>query len=317
MNVSSMDSQARLKTTITKAAALLPYDVGQQLLALVTPQALATMAGVIVLWAGSHFFGIDELADVILLVVGWVAIGGVAVEAGKKLYDFAVKTNNAKVESDLDTAAQDLADAITLIGVNTVLALLLRKKPGDTFKTTKGGVRVPRYSGEIAKKMNLPRNTSPGWRYRPKVVFTKRNEVRQGATNIAGDIRVGRNYYPNTMSAAQAKEEMLVTLYHEQVHQFIAPKFYLFRELRAFMRQSGYLRSYLLRYLEEALAETIGQMRARGMSTEYLIQGLKFPIVNTEYQITYSLLRSEAGGILLGPVVVGGIVYNVFYGLIK
>jgi len=165
--------------------------------------------------------------------------------------------------------------------------------------------------------MNLPRNTSPGWRYRPKVVFTKRNEVRQGATNIAGDIRVERNYYPSIMSAAQAKEEMLVTLYHEQVHQFIAPKFYLFRELRAFMRQSGYLRSYLLRYLEEALAETIGQMRARGMSTEYLIQGLKFPIVKTAYQITYSLLRSEAGGILLGPVVVGGIVYTVLYGLIK
>ncbi|MDF7681166.1 hypothetical protein PT300_11465 [Enterobacteriaceae bacterium ESL0689] len=63
------------------------------------------MAGVIVIWAGSHFLGIGELADVILLVVGWVAVGGIAVEAGKKLYDFAVKTNNVQTESDLDIAA--------------------------------------------------------------------------------------------------------------------------------------------------------------------------------------------------------------------
>ncbi|EMH4161953.1 hypothetical protein RJ498_001184 [Pluralibacter gergoviae] len=312
-----MDLQEKLKITLTKSASILPASVGQHLLTLVTPQALSTMAGIVVIWAGAHFFGIGEIADVILLIVGWTAVGGVAVEAGKKLYDFAIKTYSAKTESDLDAAAQDFADAITLLGVDAVLALLLRKKPTDTFRTTKGGVRIPRYSHEVASRMSLPRNLAPGWRYRPKIIFTKRNEVRQGATNIAGDIRVGRNFYSNTMTAAQAREEMLVTLYHEQVHQFIAPKFYIFREFRAFMRQSGYLKSYLLRYLEEVLAETVAQMRVRGMSMEYVIQGLKFPIVNTEYQITYSLLRAEAAGILLGPVVVGGMVYNVFYGLAK
>ena len=312
-----MDLQERLKITLTESASILSENVGQHFLALVTPQALSTMAGIVVIWAGAHFFGIGEIADVILLIVGWAAVGGIAVDAGKKLYDFAIKTYSAKMESDLDAAAKDLADAITLLGVDTVLALLLRKKPTDTFRTTTGGVRIPRYSQEVANRMSLPRNSSPGWRYRPKITFTKRNEVKQGATNIAGDIRVGRNFYSNTMSAAQAREEMLVTLYHEQVHQFIAPKFYIFREFRAFMRQSGYLRSYLLRYLEEALAETIGQMRARGMSMGYIIEGFNFPIVNTEYQITYSLLRAEVAGIVLGPVVVGGLVYNVFYGLAK
>ncbi|WP_234455752.1 hypothetical protein [Kosakonia sp. LAM2021] len=83
MDVVRLDLQAKLKIVLTKAASLLPADVGQQLLALITPQALATMAGIVVLWAGAHFFGIGEIADVILLVVGWAAIGGVAVEAGK------------------------------------------------------------------------------------------------------------------------------------------------------------------------------------------------------------------------------------------
>lgn len=114
MNVNTMDLQGKLQVSMTKAAALLPANVGQHLLALITPQALATMAGIVVIWAGSHFFGIGEIADVILLIVGWVAVGGVAAEAGKKLYDFAIKTHSARTEADLDAAAHDLADAITL-----------------------------------------------------------------------------------------------------------------------------------------------------------------------------------------------------------
>lgn len=116
------------------------------------------------------------------------------------------------------------------------------------------------------------------------------------------------------MSKDEAYIKMLTTLYHEQVNMAIAPKFYLLRELRVFMRQSAYTKSYILRYLEEALAETIGLLRARGMSAEYIIQGFKFPLGNT-YEITFSLLRQEAAGVLLGPVTVGATMYSVWYGV--
>jgi len=129
MDAARLNLQSRLSIVMTKAAALLPAEVGQQPLALINPQALATMATIVVVWAGAHFTGIGEIADVILLIVGWVAIGGVAAEAGKKLYDFAVKTNSANNEADLDAAANDLAEAITLVGVNAVLAVLLKQKP--------------------------------------------------------------------------------------------------------------------------------------------------------------------------------------------
>nr|WP_154927602.1 hypothetical protein [Pantoea agglomerans] len=314
MEVIPGDLQSRLKRVISKAAALLPADVGQQLLAMTTPAALATMAGVIVIWAGAHFFGIGEIADLVLLIVGWVAAGGVALEAAKKLFDFATKTNGARSEQELDAAAADLADAITLLGVNTVLALLMKKKPGDTFKTPFRGVKMPVYSSDIGRKMNLPRNG--GWRYTPKIKITKYRDVLQGGTKPWGDIEVGRNYYPGAMSKEDAYLQMLSTLYHEQVHMAIAPKFYLLRELRVFMRQSAYNKSCILRYLEEALAETIGLLRARGMRREYIIEGFKFPLGNT-YEITYTLLRHEAAGFLLGPVVVGGLMYNVWYGAQK
>ncbi|EPG2867980.1 hypothetical protein QEG60_004415 [Pluralibacter gergoviae] len=316
MNVNTMDLQGKLQVSMTKAAALLPAEVGQHLLALITPQALATMAGIVVIWAGSHFFGIGEIADVILLIVGWAAVGGVAVEAGKKLYDFAIKTNNAKTEADLDAAAHDLADAITLLGVDTVLALLLRKKPGDTFKTTKGNMKISPYSSKVKASMasRAPRNTNPSWRYRPKIRFTNQLNAGEGSTNIWGDITVGRRYDPTHRTSDEASKDLLVAIYHERVHQFVAPKFYLLRELRSYVRTSAYYKSFILRYLEEAFAETIGQLRANGMSYKYIVRGFKFPIADN-YEITFTALRHEMAGILLGPVVVGGITYNVFYGM--
>ena len=50
------------------------------------------------------------------------------------------------------------------------------------------------------------------------------------------------------------------------------------------------------------------------MNREYVIQGLKFPLGNY-YQVTFTLLKHEAFGILLGPVVVGGLIYNAWYGV--
>lgn len=314
MDISRMDLQAKLQVVLTRTAAQLPSEVGKELLSMITPQALAVVAGVVAIWGGSHFFGIGEIADVILLAVGWVAIGGVAFDAGEKLYNFAIKTNSAITEADFDTAAKDLAEAITLIGINTVLALLFRKKPDDIFKRPYRGVVMPRYSSEIVSSMSLPRNG--GWRYKPTIKITKYEDVTHGTTTPWGDAVIGRNFSRETMSKDEAYLQMLTTLYHERVHIAIAPKFYLLRELRVFMRLSGYTKSYILRYLEEAFAETIGLLRARGMRAEYIVQGFKFPLGNT-YEISFSLLRHEAAGIFLGPVMVGGIMYSVWYGVQK
>ncbi|HED2525032.1 TPA: hypothetical protein R4Y92_003818 [Klebsiella aerogenes] len=312
MDVLRMDLQAKLQIVLTKTANHLPVDIGNYLLTMLTPQALATMSGVLIVWGSAHFFGVGEIADVILLCAGWVAIGGVALNTGKLLYTFAIKTINAKTEDELEDAARDLSEAIMLVGVNTIFVILLKAKPADTFKRPFRGASMPQYSNEIAKRMSLPRNG--GWRYTPTIKITKYKDVEQGATKIWGGATIGRNYYPNVMSKDEAYLKMLTTLYHERVHMAIAPKFYLLRELRVFMRQSAYSKSYILRYLEEALAETIGLLRARGMSREYIIQGFKFPLGNT-YEITFSLLRHEAAGMLLGPITVGGIMYSVWYGV--
>lgn len=55
MDVNNLNLQSRIEIVLTKAAALLPYEMGQQLLAMISPQTLATMAAIVVVWAGAHF----------------------------------------------------------------------------------------------------------------------------------------------------------------------------------------------------------------------------------------------------------------------
>lgn len=311
MNVASMDLQARLEVVFRKAAALLPADVGRRLLALISPAALTTMAAVVAIWAGSHFFGVGEIADVILLVVGWAAIGGGAIDAGKKLFAFALKTANARMEKDLDLAAQDLVAAIGILGVDVALALLMRRKPGDTFKTDLNPAKpMPPYLKAFPQA--LPRNGR--WSYKATLTFTKAKFAGEGGTDALGNIKIGRDYVPGERTVAAAMRDVRRAVHHEQVHSFLAAKLYLLREPRIYMKMSAYKRSYILRYVEEAVAEVRSRAMTDGLGRGQLIEAIRFPLGN-RYQLTVALLGHEAKGVLLGPAVVGGLTYNVYYGL--
>lgn len=104
-----MPLEGRLGVVLRRAAALLPGEVGKRLLALLSPEAIAIMAAVVVLWAGSHFFGAGEIVDVLLLVTGWLVIGDGAWKGGHKLIDFAISTRSATKVADLDRAARESA----------------------------------------------------------------------------------------------------------------------------------------------------------------------------------------------------------------
>lgn len=54
---------------------------------------------------------VGEIADVVLLVVGMVTIGGATIEGSRKLVDFAISTQQARTEADLERAARSLAEA--------------------------------------------------------------------------------------------------------------------------------------------------------------------------------------------------------------
>ena len=66
----------------------------------------------------------------------------------------------------------------------------------------------------------------------------------------------------------------------------------------------AYNRSYLLRYLEEALAQSYVQIRTYGARSS--IYGIKFPVRNGYLEV--SKMRAEAQGILLGPVILEAVI---------
>jgi hypothetical protein len=94
---------------------------------------------------------------------------------------------------------------------------------------------------------------------RPKLQFTVEKFVGEGGTNIVGDIRIGR-----LGSGPKAVEAIRETVYHEKGHQFFTPKLQVLREVRIYIAQSSYRRSYILRYLEEAVVETVRKCGSTG-----------------------------------------------------
>jgi len=117
--------------------------------------AIVSVVVVLVAWAASHFFGVGFAIDAILLAIGFVMIGWAIFGAMKKLLKCLKLVKNAESLSDLDKAAEMMADAIVALGVETLIGLLTRgagrmkaKSSGGNSGGAAGGGK-PRTQKEI------------------------------------------------------------------------------------------------------------------------------------------------------------------------
>jgi hypothetical protein len=258
--VASWPFEKRLEEAITRCLPKLGPEARTQLAALITPEAIAVIAGVLIAWVVSHAFAVGEIIDVIILAVGVVSVGLAVFTGLDHLHDFAVGTYRAHTEQDLDAAADHLAKAIGILGIQAVLAVLFRgAKPPQTFRGTRPHPGSP-----------PPR--TPGWRYKPTTTTTPLGLNVHAYTTFYGNIRIS----PNLTGAQRA-----VALRHEQVHQALAPKLYLLRNFRIDNRLRSYFNSSLWRFLEEALAQVYGTRQ---------FVGVRFPV-----KTGYVFLRKGGG----------------------
>jgi len=267
---------------------MMPADVAAVIKSMLTVEALATMAAITTAWVISHLFGVGEAADILLLVAGVGALGWAAIEAAKKLEAFATTAYWARNDAELDRAAKYFAEAVAIAGVNAVLALLFKARPKEMFKG-------PTFKANAA---NAPK--SPGLWYKPTITLDPALRAGEGFTTEWGDIVVSIR--------GSAADQKLVLL-HEKVHSLLTPKFQPLREVRVTLSTNGYNKSYWLRYLEEALAETVAQLGVNG--AKGLLTGIRFPVANG--YVTITQLGTEAAGVALGPIIVGGMTYNVLF----
>jgi hypothetical protein len=216
----------------------------------------------------SHAIGLGEIIDAVALVVGVASVGWAIFNGLDDLYEFATGVYHAQTSRDIDRAADCLARAIGVLGVQAVLAVLFR------------GAKLPR-TAEGGRFELHPAPRSGGIRYKPTITTTTERAAGSGFTTEWGDIVVS--------SRGTATDRALVAL-HEKVHQFLAPKFYFMREYRVGNRLSSYVRSSLYRYIEEAAAETVAQVGVNGFREFFT--GMTFPVKNG-----YMYLRKAGGAI--------------------
>lgn len=141
--ISRMSAGEKLREAILRARYHLSPEMSEKLLALVTPEALAIMAGTATLWAAGHFFGISEAVDVVLIGLGAYALGSEAITAGKELTSFVTGALDAKSDSDLNTAGKHFARFVTIVGVDVAIALLLHKTLGQKSEGKASAVEKP------------------------------------------------------------------------------------------------------------------------------------------------------------------------------
>jgi hypothetical protein len=294
----SLDPSGRVAEAMRRSIPLLPAEAGNAVQALVSPESLLTITGTLTLWAGAHFFGVGEIADIILLVLGGLFLGKGIIDLADELWQFANLTILGSTDREIDEAAKHFAKAVMLAGVDIISAILLRKgvKYKGVRSTEPGGIVAKGKLVPVAEAPNLPKGQ---WFGKPKV--TKAQTLPGNTLGLCdwyGDIYISR---------AQSMAEQATTEFHETVHSALSPKFRVFRAFRAGLKASSYWRMALLRFLEEALAESYAMLKTRGFLAA--IKAVTFPISNGYVTIT----QLAAEGTRIGTIMLAGGNYGVFW----
>lgn len=300
VNVAAMSSTDKIGDAMLRAVPKLPGETGAALKAILTPQNLAIMAGVIVVWAGSHVVGIGAIVDVILLGAGVIALGWSVFDGAEELYSFAKIAVSAKSETDLETASDHFAKAVLILGVAVIQAVLLRGQARPIAENIRNGTTSFKPMPRIKLPPPPPSNGSLQLSRPAQIQGTSRT---LGRTDAFGRIRVGR-FHPQTAASIPISKQKEL-LYHELVHRYFSPKTGPLRKLRAEVRISGYQRLEFLRYLEEALAQGYAMFRMHGL--DKALTAYRFPIDHG--YVTVSKLAAE--GTMVGTIMLAGTKFYV------
>lgn len=285
INVAAMSTTDRFAEVLTRSKKNFGPDVGAAIDSLLSPTNLAILVGTLVAWAGSHFFGVGEIVDVLLLVVGAFAIGWSIGDVAKDIFTFGDLTINARSEADLEKASQAFSHAIVLAGITVIMAILLRRSVKE-IQISRGAnvMDAMRPKNPGLPKVGADPEAGSLWS-KPGIKSEPNLPAGEGSTSPFGEVKLS--------PAGSATEQALVRA-HELVHRFLTPRFGVLRTFRVQLRMSSYLRSSLIRYLEEAIAETVAQLRVNGFKG--VLDGVRFPVQNGYMLITDMVSEGAAIG---------------------
>lgn len=292
--IAALSNDDRLFFALKKSIDYMPESVGREISSIFSPQTVIVVLSTLTAWALAHFIGIGELMDFILLIVGFGTMGWSVYSLAQELMSFVRGAYFATTEQQLNEAAKHFANAVAMVGVQVILAILLRK---PMKKTVANGL-PKEWKPSMAKDVGLPR---------PKLITKLTSKL--GVQPDGSRIRGVTDYYGNIwIDNTQTITKQVETFLHESAHRFFAPRIAPLRELRAGLAASANTRVALMKYIEESIAQTYAYFKMNGISLENLKAGFDFPIRN-EY-VTVTQLARE--GKAIGTVVAGAITLTVY-----
>ncbi|WNG23865.1 hypothetical protein F0U62_07365 [Cystobacter fuscus] len=126
--VARMESPEKFCRSFSRALASLPATTAKEVQALLTPENLALMGTLSAAWMGSQGVPVlGEAVDAALLALGVTLLVGQVGELAHAVWLFVNHTRLARTQAELDEAANHLARALSMVGVNVVAFILTRK----------------------------------------------------------------------------------------------------------------------------------------------------------------------------------------------
>ena len=158
--VRNWPARKKLIEAARRATLKVPAGMRKEFAALFDAQNIAITGGVLGVWGVSHFFGVGEAVDVILLVGGAAILGSQVWSAAGDLKAFLSLATHASSEHDLDLAAEHLARVVAVVGVAVFVAIVL--KAGSKFGKAAKAARQARYRPAAPLRLSKQPMFDPG-----------------------------------------------------------------------------------------------------------------------------------------------------------
>ena len=134
-SIAALSTETKLEKCLRYAADALPNEVGDELRALLRPEAIGAMAVMLGITAGAQLTPFGWVADVVGFCLGAYALGSSVWQVAGDLQAFGHEFQSALSEQDLKSAGSHLARALSVIGVGTFM-LWLTKRAARAVLTT-------------------------------------------------------------------------------------------------------------------------------------------------------------------------------------
>jgi hypothetical protein len=296
--IAALGAPQRIAAALERALPRLAPAARTEVERLLDPRILGILATVLAGWLMLHVTGIGQIVDAVLMAAGALAIGVAVFDGIEHLLAFAALAQRARTEADLERAAEHFAKAVAILGIQTVLAVLLRGAP-KTFRTRPLDVgKAPPFA--VGLRMEPPPLRVSGL-----------EPAGTGGTTPWGEIVISRH--------GSATDRRLTAL-HESVHRLLTPKLAPLRVFRIRQNATSYAYSALRMYLEEALAETYAQVSVHGVRAT--VDGLSFPVRNGYVTVLRRMplapgeaiepVLPEAAGLVASGITTAGGVYDAW-----